>query len=105
MPVPSVTMITTPAWPLPAPKATSATPAASASFTTVTSPPMAAAKSFPASVPIHSSSTFAAECATPSLITAGNVAPAGPDHSKNSASSATTAVTASGVAGCGVRMR
>ncbi len=58
-----------------------------------------------ASVPIQAGSTLAAERATPCLITAGNVAPTGPVQSKCVDQLPTTSATASGVAGCGVRIR
>ena len=77
MPVPSVVMITTPLRPFPAPNSISASPAASASLRTVTGAPTAFVNSAAASVPIHDLSTFAAVSATPSLTTAGNVAPDG----------------------------
>ena len=98
-------MITTPDTPFPAPNSISATPAASASLSTVTGAPIASLNSFPASVPIHDWSTLAAVHATPFFITAGNVAPVASFQLKKLATSATTAATAGGVAGWGVRIR
>jgi hypothetical protein len=105
--VPKVSTITTPATPRAAPKRASAMPAASASLSTTTSLPAGAALVNVAStsVPIHDSSTFAAERATPCWMTAGKVAPTRPVHPAARSISATTAATASGVAGWGVGSR
>ena len=43
-------------------------------------------------MPIHDGSTFAADRATPFLITAGNVAPTGPSHLARVTSSSTTSL-------------
>src|SRR5215469_720409 len=102
MPVPSVSMRTVPATPLPAPKAISAIPAASASLSRVTSSPVALASSPRASRPIQLESTLAAVRVTPSITTPGKVAPTGPDQPNDLVSRATTPATASGVAGRGV---
>ena len=104
MPVPNVSTMTTPCTPRPAPKRTSASPAASASLTTWTSGPQAAVNSASASVPSQALSTFAALWMTPWRTTPGNVTPTGPCHPKCSTSSATMGAIASGVAGCGVRI-
>ncbi len=58
MPVPKVTKMMTPLRPLPAPNRISATPAASASLTTVTGPPTCWEKSAAAFVPTQEGSTF-----------------------------------------------
>ncbi len=77
MPVPKVSRMTTPGTSLAAPNRASATPAASASFSTVTERDVALVKTSSTSVPIQLLSTLAAERATPCWITAGNVAPMG----------------------------
>ena len=99
IPVPRVMMITTPRRPLPAPKAISAIPAASASLRTTTSHPVAVANSDRASVPIQLSSMFAAVRIVPLVTTPGSVIPTGPVHEKYRATSPTVAAMASGVAG------
>ncbi len=89
---------------LPAPSASSAIPAASASLRTVTSrPPSASENSLRASVPIHFLSMLAADRATPPVTTLGRVIPTGPSHSAWRMISATVSATASGVDGWGVR--
>jgi hypothetical protein len=75
MPVPKVSISTTPARSRPAPKRISAIPAASASFRVSTVPGMSASSPASTSVPIHDLSTFAAVCATPFFMTPGNVTP------------------------------
>ena len=103
-PVPKVSISTEPFTPTPAPNLISASPAASASFSTTTSVPSALANSAAASVPIHPLSTLAALRMVPPITTPGKVAPAGPLKSNDLATCRTTSVTASGVAGCGVRI-
>ena len=91
-----------------APYFTSATPAASASFTTCTARPMTSENSLSASVPIQPLSMFAAEKTVPLRTIAGTVMPMGlsPVRSlKCSATSPTTFATASGVDGFGVSIR
>ncbi len=104
MPVPMVRTRTTPWLFLPAPKAISARPAASASLMTMTLSSFLP-NSLLALTPIHDLSTFAAVRMTPSTTTPGNVMPTGPVHSKWSTSLATTSAIAFGVAGCGVGIR
>ena len=101
-PVPKVSISTEPSTPLPAPNVISATPAASASFSSVTPAPSALSNSPAASVSIHDLSTFAAERTVPPITTPGKVAPTGPVQPNDCTTSRTTSVTASGVAGCGV---
>jgi hypothetical protein len=79
-------------------------PAASASFSTDTSPPMAVANSPAASVPIQDLSTFAAVRIVPPVTTPGKVMPVGPVQSNDLATSCTTSATAVGVEGRGVRI-
>src|SRR3954452_17425837 len=106
MPVPSVVTMTRPCRPLAAPNLTSARPAASASFTTCTSRPVASVNSLSASSPIQCLSMLAAEWTTPCLTTPGTVTPTGPsESSKRSSSSEKTFATACGVAGWGVSIR
>ena len=83
MPVPSVIMITTPRLSLPAPKRISATPAASASFISVTGRPSVSLNSLSASSPIQLLSMLAAVCTTPRITTPGKVTPIGPWTSGN----------------------
>ena len=64
--------------------------------------PIALPNSPAASVPIHDLSTFAALRMVPPITTPGKVAPVTPVQPNDCASSLTTSVTASGVAGCGV---
>ncbi|MDX6341338.1 MAG: hypothetical protein QOH87_1476 [Trebonia sp.] len=101
-PVPKVSISTDPFTPTPAPNFISAIPAASASLSTATSVPIALPNSPAASVPIHDLSTFAAERMVPPITIPGKVAPVTPVHPNACATSLTTSVTASGVAGCGV---
>ena len=101
-PVPNVSISTVPCTPLPAPNVISATPAASASLSTATSVPIALPNSAAASVPIHVLSTLAALRMVPLITTPGKVAPVTPVQPNDAATSCTTSVTASGVAGCGV---
>ncbi len=56
-------------------------------------------------MPIQSLSTLAADLATPSTTIPGKVTPVGPSQAKCSTISATTAATASGLAGSGVGTR
>ena len=102
IPVPKVSISTVPFWPTPAPNVISATPAASASFSTRTWLPVASSKSAPASVPIQAGSRLAAVLVTPSVTTPGKVMPTGPDQLKKVVSCFTTSATASGLAGRGV---
>ena len=102
-PVPNVSISTVPWTPLPAPNVISATPAASASFSIATSVPIALPNSAAALVPIHVLSTLAALRMVPLITTPGKVAPmTSPLWGNEPASSRTTSVTASGVAGRGV---
>ena len=101
-PVPKVSISTDPFTPTPAPNVISAIPAASASLSTATSVPIALPNSAAASVPIHVLSTFAAVRMVPLITTPGKVAPVTPVQPNDCATSLTTSVTASGVAGCGV---
>ncbi len=105
IPVPNVSIITTPPRPCPAPKRSSARPAASASLIMWTSTPDAAVNTASASTFIHDSSMFAADSTIPARTTAGKPTPAGPVHEKCVTSCWTTPAMASGVAGCGVSMR
>jgi cyclase len=102
IPVPNVSISTVPFTPSPAPKVISARPAASASFSMVTWVPSTFPNIPAASVPIHALSTFAAVQTVPFVTTPGNVTPIAPLHVNDPASSRTTSVTASGVAGRGV---
>ena len=102
IPVPKVSISTVPSSPTPAPNVISATPAASASFSTRTGLPAASPNSDAASSPIQAGSRLAAVLVTPSVTTPGNVMPTGPDQLNAVTSSFTTAATASGRAGRGV---
>ncbi len=105
MPVPKVSMMTTPSRRLPAPKAISANPAASASLSTRTGQPVVRSKRVTASTPIQESSTLAAVRTVRWWTMAGKVQPMAPRHSKCRASCPTTSATASGSEGSGVGMR
>jgi hypothetical protein len=102
IPVPNVSISTVPFWSTPAPNVISATPAASASFSTRTGLPVAVRNSAPASAPIQAASRLAAVLVTPSVTTPGKVMPIGPDQLKAVVSCFTTSATASGSAGRGV---
>ncbi len=102
IPVPSVTMCTVPGSPFPAPNVISATPAASASFSSRTSCPAALDSIVRASSPIHFGFRLAAVRVTPLITTPGKVTPVGPDQEKASTSLCTTSATAFGTAGRGV---
>jgi hypothetical protein len=102
IPVPNVTMCTVPGSYLPAPNVISAMPAASASFSSLTSCPAALASRVRASSPIQALSRLAAVRVTPLITTPGKVMPVGPDQEKVSTSLCTTSATASGTAGRGV---
>ena len=95
-------MMTTPETPFAAPKRASAMPAASASLSTITSPVVALVNTASTSVPIQLGSTFAAERATPCLMTAGKVAPMTPSQPASDTIRATISATRSGVDGLGV---
>ena len=82
IPVPNVTISTVPFWPFPAPNVISATPAASASFSSRTWSPAALPNSARASSPIHALSRLAAVRVTPLMTTPGKVMPMGPDQLK-----------------------
>ena len=105
MPVPKVSIKTTPLRPLPAPKRISARPAASASFTIVKEQPVDFPKSSAAGAPIHFFETLAAVRTTPESTIPGNPQPTGPFQSKCRAISTTTEATDLGVEGLGVGMR
>src|SRR5215211_2917151 len=102
MPVPSVSIRTTPSSSLPAPQRISARPAASASFTTLTEASISLSSAARRSKPIAALSMFAAVCTTPSLTTAGNPQPTGPSHPASRTTSIAVPTIASGVAGLGV---
>src|ERR1035438_2472237 len=102
IPVPNVTITTVPDSPAPAPNFISATPAASASLSTLTWSPVASANSFRASRPIQVVSRLCAVMVVPLITTPGNVIPAGPVQPNPLARSRTTSATASGTAGRGV---
>ena len=101
IPVPKVSRSTVPGTPAPAPNVTSATPAASASLSRLTSFPAALPSSARASSPIQAGSRLAAVRVTPPITTPGNVMPIGPDQLKSATSSLTAPATASGSAGRG----
>ena len=105
IPVPRVIMATTPAWPRPEPKRTSAIPAASASFITATGRPVTLEKKSTASTPIQVRSMCDAVSMTLPRTTAGTARPTGPPVSMRSSTSPTTWATACGVAGDGVGTR
>ena len=105
MPVPNVSSRTTPRTLRPAPKATSATPAASASLRTVTRRPVCSVNRAAASTSIHEESRLAAVPITPLRTTPGNVTPTASLPFQWAATSASTEITASGVAGRGVSRR
>ena len=92
-----VIMNTRPSRSRPAPQRISATPAASASFRTVTGQLVAFVRTSSTSVPIHERSTLAALSAIPFLMTAGNVQPTAPVQRNRAVSCATTSPTAAGV--------
>src|SRR5215218_8638811 len=102
MPVPSVSIRTTPSSSLPAPQRISARPAASASFTTLTEASISLLSAARRSKPIAALSMFAAVCTTPSFTTAGNPQPTGPFHPASRTTSIAVPTIASGVAGLGV---
>ena len=102
IPVPKVSISTVPFWPTPAPNVISATPAASASFSTLTWSPVARLNSAAASAPIQAGSRLAAVLVTPSMTTPGKVMPTGPDQLNEAVICFTTSATASGRAGRGV---
>ena len=111
MPVPIVSSRTTPGCPRPAPKAISASPAASASLMTTTGRPRRSVSSCWTGASMNPGSTLAALSERPSLITAGKPAPAfmsgvsQPPSVRRSQTRAVTSTTAVGVAGCGVFSR
>ena len=105
MPVPRVITATTPAVPRPAPKRTSAIPAASASLSTVTGRPVTFEKNSAASTPIQVGSICDAVSTIPLRTTAGMAKPTGPATSMCRRTSPTTAAMACGVAGDGVGNR
>jgi hypothetical protein len=82
MPVPKVSMRTTPRRSRPAPYRISAMPAASASLSVSTVPGTSASSPASTSVPIQLLSTLAAVCATPFFITPGKVTPIRPVQPK-----------------------
>src|SRR5712691_889150 len=96
IPVPKVSISTVPFSPIPAPNVISATPAASASFSTRTGLPAAWPNSAPVSIPIQAGSRLAAVLVTPSVTTPGKVMPTGPDQLNEVVSCFTTSATASG---------
>src|SRR5215211_6888223 len=102
MPVPSVSIRTTPSSSLPAPQRISARPAASASLTTLTGESSLRPSASPRSKPIAALSMFAAVRTTPSLTTAGKPQPTGPSHPASRTTSTAVSTIASGVAGWGV---
>src|ERR687893_1310268 len=102
IPVPSVSIRTTPSSSLPAPQRISARPAASASLTTLTGASSSLRSAARRSKPIAALSIFAAVCTTPSLTTAGNPQPTGPCHPASRITSTAVPTIASGLAGLGV---
>jgi hypothetical protein len=102
IPVPKVTITTVPSSPTPAPNVISATPAASASFSTRTGLPAASPNSWPASSPTQAGSRFAAVLVTPSITTPGKVMPTGPDQSNEAVRFFTISAIGPGRAGRGV---
>src|SRR5215218_5787102 len=102
MPVPSVSIRTTPSCSLPAPQRISARPAASASLTTLTGESSSLRSASSRSKPIADLSMFAAVCTTPPLTTAGKPQPTGPCHPASRITSTVVSTIASGVAGLGV---
>ena len=102
IPVPKVSISTTPACPAPAPNFISATPAASASLIRLTPSPVALPKSAPASSPIQSLLRLAAVLVTPLMITPGKATPTRPVQLNFCTRSATMSATGPGSAGCGV---
>jgi imidazole glycerol-phosphate synthase subunit HisF len=102
IPVPKVSISTVPFSPTPAPNVISATPAASASFSTLTGLPAAWPNNSAASSPIQAGSMLAAVRVTPAVTTPGKVMPIGPDQLNVAVSFFTTSDTAWGSAGRGV---
>jgi len=105
MPVPKVSIMIRPRWSRPAPKATSATPAASASLSTVTGLPRRSLNSCAAGASSQDLSTFAAVRTTPSTTTPGNVMPTASKPSNRLATSAAASTTLVTSDGCGVGTR
>ena len=105
IPVPKVSSRTTPRTLRPAPNAISATPAASASLSTVTGRPSSAVNLAAASSPSQSGCRFAALPMTPWRTTPGKVTPTGSLPFQLPATSTSAGSTASGVAGRGVSTR
>src|SRR4051812_25422661 len=105
MPVPKVSIMISPDWSRPAPNATSATPAASASLSTVTGLPRRSLNRLAAGASSHDLSTFAAVRVTPSTTTPGKVTPTRSNPSNCPATSATASTTLVTSLGCGVGTR
>src|SRR5439155_25668730 len=80
----------------------SATPAASASLSRLSSFPAALPSSARESSPIQAGSRLAAVQVVPPITTPGNVTPIGPDQPKSATSCLTASATGSGCAGLGV---
>src|SRR6202162_817246 len=103
MPVPTVSSTITPPLSVPDPTLASASPAASASLSTVTDWPSSAVPiTSVALVPIHDLSTFAAVRITPLVTTPGYATQSGFVQQNSLTTAAMVLANASGVAGCGV---